>query len=199
MQYINRLIIKRLCEKSTSVLSAGFSNGARERRRIYKMQVSLKELGKNIDKVATMRRVTNGRMFSSKGLHFGQLRILEHIIQNEHCTQNDIAEKLNVSPASIALSTKRLQKAGMIRKAEDNENRRCNILTVTEKGLETVAYCRQELDLFEEKLFAGISDEELQILSGILDRLMKNCSFDKVDYYSLMQELHNREKGRKKC
>ena len=162
------------------------------------MQADLKDLAKNIDRVAAMRRVSMGRVFASEGLHFGQLRILEHIIQNERCTQNDIAEKLNVSPASIALSTKRLQKSGMIKKCEDNENRRCNILTVTEKGMSTVVHCRLELDLFEENLFAGLSDEELLVLSDILDRLLKNCSFDKVDFFSLMQELHHNGKGRKK-
>jgi DNA-binding MarR family transcriptional regulator len=163
------------------------------------MQGSLKELSKNLDKIAAMRRVSLWHVFAAQGLHFGQLGIIEHIIQNEGCTQNDIAEMLNVSPASIALSTKRLQKAGMIKKCEDNENRRCNILTVTEKGLATVAQCRSELDLFDEKLFSGVSENERLLLSDILDRLLKNFSYDKVDFFKLMHEIHEHKKGRKKC
>jgi len=162
------------------------------------MPVSLYDLSKSFDKVAAMRRVSLWHVFAAEGLHFGQLRILEHIIENERCTQNDIAEKLNVSPASIALSTKRLQKAGMIKKCEDVDNRRCNILTVTEKGLATSNQCRSELDLFDEKLFSGVSEEERALFLDILNRLLKNSSFDKVDYFKLMQELHSHEKGRKK-
>ncbi len=163
------------------------------------MQLSLTELGRNIDRVAMMRRVSIGRVFSSKGLHFSQLRILEHIIQNEGCTQNDIAEKLDVSPASIALSTKRLQKAGMLRKSEDNENRRCNVLTVTEKGMETLTNCRRDLELFDEKIFENISEEERLLLNGILERIIKNFSFDNDDFCSLIHELHKQKKGRRKC
>jgi Transcriptional regulators len=162
------------------------------------MRVTLKDLGMSLDRVAMMRRVSLGRVFASEGLHFGQLRILEYIIQNERCTQNDIAEELNVSPASIALSTKRLQKSGMIKKCEDNENRRCNILTVTEKGIQITENCIKELNLFEEKLFAGLSEEEQSLLYDILDRLIKNNSLDNVDYCSIMEELHNGKKGRKK-
>lgn len=163
------------------------------------MQNTIWDLGKALDRIAGVRRVSLWHVFADQGLHFGQLRILEHIIKNERCTQNDIAEKLNVSPASIALSTKRLQKAGMIKKVEDNQNRRCNILTVTEKGLETAAHCRHELDLFDEKMFAGISDNERLFLADILDRLLKNSSLDKAEFFKLMQDMHSSEKGRKKC
>ncbi len=163
------------------------------------MQISLTDLGKSIDRVAMMRRVSMGRVFGSRGLHFGQLRILEHIINNEGCTQNDIAEKLDVSPASIALSTKRLQKAGMLKKSEDNENRRCNILTVTEKGMETLECCRRDLDLFDEKIFDGINEDERIFLYDILERIIKNFSFENDDFSSLIQELHKQKKGRRKC
>lgn len=162
------------------------------------MQKTMGELSRAFDRIAAVRRVSLWHVFAEQGLHFGQLRILEHIIKNERCTQSDIAEKLDVSPASIALSTKRLQKTGMIKKAEDNNNRRCNILTVTEKGHETVVECRRELDLFDEKMFAGTSGEERLFLTNILERLLKNCTSDKVDVYKLMHDMHS-EKGRKKC
>ena len=47
------------------------------------MELELKELGLRIDKLALLRRVTLGRIFQAHGLHFGQLRLLEYIIEND--------------------------------------------------------------------------------------------------------------------
>ena len=92
------------------------------------------------------------------------------------CTQVEIAEELSVSPASIALSTKRLEKAGMIIKETDMDNLRCKRLSLTEKGLSVfkAGYTiRDEQDL---RLFKDFSPDELDKLNEFLDRLTLNLT-----------------------
>jgi len=154
------------------------------------MQIELKELGLRIDKLALLRRVSVGRTFHSQGLHFGQLRLLEFIIDNDGCTQVEVADYMGVSPASIALSTKRLSKAGMIEKHIDKDNLRRNILKITPRGLAVTQYCRQEFDLFDKKLFAGISGGEQELLFDILGRLLSNaCEGRDLDLHNLIKDM----------
>lgn len=160
------------------------------------MHIELKQLGLRIDKLALLRRVSVGRIFHSQGLHFGQLRLLEYIIDNNGCTQVDVADYMGVSPSSIALSTKRLSKAGMLEKSIDKDNLRRNILKITPKGLAVTQLCRQELNLFDQKLFSGISGEEQELLFDMLGRLILNAGEGKeLDLQSLirdMKEMHHK-------
>ena len=160
------------------------------------MELELKELGLRIDKLALLRRVTLGRIFQAHGLHFGQLRLLEYIIENDGCTQAEVAEYMGVSPASVALSTKRLSRAGMIEKRIDKDNLRRNVLRITPRGLEVTKRCRQEFDQYNERLFAGISPEEQKLLSDILGNLLlRACEGREPDMHALIKdikELHNR-------
>ena len=71
---------------------------------------------------------------AGSGLYDGQLPILECLIDCPGSTQIQLAERLAVTPASIAQSTKRLQRAGLIEKRVDENNLRCNRLYATESG-----------------------------------------------------------------
>mgnify|MGYP003506704792 CR=1 FL=1 len=44
------------------------------------------------------------------GLYYGQPMILEYIMNNNLCTQKDLAKSLHISPASVATSIKRKEK-----------------------------------------------------------------------------------------
>jgi len=150
----------------------------------------LKELGLRIDKLSLLRRVTLGRIFQKHGLHFGQLRLLEYIIENDGCTQAEVAEYMGVSPASVALSTKRLSRAGMIEKYSDKDNLRRNVLKITPRGLEVAKLCRQEFDQYNERLFAGISPEEQKALYEILGSLLAGaCEGREPDMHALIKDI----------
>ena len=75
-----------------------------------------------------------GKAASSLGLYFGQPSILEFILQNNNCTQKELAEHLHISPASVATTLKRMEKSGFIERIEDKSDTRKKRLTVTEKG-----------------------------------------------------------------
>lgn len=138
--------------------------------------VKLYEIGRRFSMLNLLRRIELHRATTDVGLHLGQLPVMEYIIRNEGCTQIEIADTLKVTPASIAISTKRLQKAGLIQKKTDENNLRCNKLSATQKGIELSQNCRDRFNEFDKKLFAGFSDQELLIMKDHLDRLMNNIA-----------------------
>lgn len=137
-----------------------------------------RELVWKLDKMFMVRRIMMNKMAGDAGLYMGQLPILAYISHNKNCTQKEIADWLGVSAASVALSTKRLQKQGFIEKTVDSENLRRNMLSVTEKGCETAYSHRRRAVEFDEKMLAGLSEEELVSLSHIMDVLIRNMTGD---------------------
>ena len=76
----------------------------------------------------------------------------------------------------MALSTKRLQKAGLIRKETDQENLRCNRLALTAKGNELMECGRQAFDRTDAKMMEGFTPQQMEVLADLLDKMICNLS-----------------------
>ena len=77
------------------------------------------------------------RLLADYGIHFGQPPLLVTLKkQGGSGNQSDLAKALNVSPAAIAVSLKRMEKAGMVRRITDPEDLRSNRVELTESGLQ---------------------------------------------------------------
>ena len=72
--------------------------------------MELHELMRKLHKLELVQQLAHRRGAQEHGLYFGQMPVLDFIAANPGCTQVQVADHLRVSPASIALSTKRLQK-----------------------------------------------------------------------------------------
>lgn len=161
------------------------------------MELPLYELGIRLDKLYLLRRVAVNHGAVEGDLYMGQLPILDYIIEHPGCTQKEVADYLQVTPASIALSTKRLQQAGLIQKEVDRENLRRNKLTVTDRGVAAKERFRVLMDSLDQKLFQDFSQEELAALKGLLDRMLNNISGGRHRSFS-RQEMFRLER-RAKC
>ena len=104
--------------------------------------------------------------------------ILSYLCSHENCTQAELAEHLQVSPASVAVSVRRMQKAGLIGRRTDSSDLRRNRIYVTELGKERNEMLRNAFEKIDDKLFSGFTDEDIARLNGYLDRLIKNLTGD---------------------
>lgn len=160
------------------------------------MSIKPSDLGTQLFKLSVLKRLTYNKMEDCQCLHFAQLPILEFIIANDDCTQKLIAEKMQVSPPSVATSTKRLQKAGLIEKKADKNNLRCNRLSATELGKHLAEKRRRQRDYTDELMFKGFSQEEMNQLAMLLDKAIMNLNngepddLDMVKIMSLHHHLH---------
>jgi DNA-binding MarR family transcriptional regulator len=86
-----------------------------------------------------------------------------------------LAEKMQVSPASVARTLKSLDKDGYIARCGGTDGR-CNEIAITEKGegvLEKSMHLFQGLDA---RCYAGFSPEEMQMMNGLLEKLLTNLN-----------------------
>lgn len=117
------------------------------------------------------------REFDSRhGLRFGQLPMLKYILTFDGCTQQEIAQRMHVSPASVAVSAKRMEREGLITRCQSESNARCNRLSLTEKGRELTLDCSAQMQAIDRAAYEGFSGEELESLNDMLGRIAVNLS-----------------------
>ena len=168
------------------------------------MKIKLKEIIGRLYKLDILRRGCIQEATADIGLYFGQLPILEYVIEHDRCTQKEIADAIHVTPASVAISTKRMQKAGLLEKTVSDQNLRSNQLAVTPKGRELSRRYRSKFDEVDQKMFAGFQEFELEQLSAYLDRLIMNISNEGTNDISMIaitalaQEIKKSERKAKR-
>ncbi|MBO5065837.1 MAG: MarR family transcriptional regulator [Clostridia bacterium] len=142
--------------------------------------MELRELVCELISISVIHRYRISKSASKVGLYFGQPRILEFIIENTDCTQKAVAKAMHISPASAAVTLKRLEKAGFITRRIDTADSRKNHLAVTQKGVDALKEFRKICDTTDEDMFKGFTDEERETLHRLLTRLHKNLDSENV-------------------
>lgn len=131
-----------------------------------------KQLVDMLENIHLLRHLFIRRISEKSPIHFGQVAIMKTIEQNENCTQATIAECLGVSPASVATSTKRLQKAGLVTKTVDEDNLRCKRLALTDEGRSAIESFNNIFREYDELIFKSFSEEEKNILMSFLEKIV---------------------------
>ncbi|MBQ8598435.1 MAG: MarR family transcriptional regulator [Lachnospiraceae bacterium] len=148
------------------------------------MQHRIIDLFRNVDR--SIKRSIEKKV-EGTGVYRSQHRMLMILGCHPEISQTELAEKLEISPAAVAVSLKKLEKSGYIsRQCNENDNR-VNDVTVTEKGRLTIEVSVEYFKEMESALMKDFTMEELQILESYFRRIIANGEA----YY---QDLLNQEK-----
>lgn len=145
-----------------------------------------------------VHRIYIQRAAAESGLYFGQPPILDYVSEHDQCTQADLADTLQVSAPSIATSVKRMQKAGLLKKISDENDLRCNRISLTDKGFQVSAKCRERFHEIDARMFNGFTREECEALCGYLDRMSKNISADEFSGKTMFALITTAEEEQKR-
>ena len=111
------------------------------------------------------------------GIHRGQHHILMVLSDKKgFATQKEIADYLHISTATVAVSMKKLEKSGYIKKLQDEEDLRYNKISLTEKGIDIVAQSRKTFEKLDSSLFTDFTDEEKEQIDKFLTRMTNNIN-----------------------
>ncbi|KAF2957752.1 hypothetical protein AS159_04885 [Thermotoga sp. Ku-13t] len=108
------------------------------------------------------------------GIHPGQPPMLMIVANHEGITQNRIAEELNVKPATVAIMLRRMERAGLIRREQDEKDRRLQRVYLTEKGKLYCDFLKQHSQSMETVITKGFTDPEKKQLESFLSRIITN-------------------------
>ncbi|EXG86245.1 transcriptional regulator [Clostridium sp. ASBs410] len=127
-------------------------------------------------RIMKLHRYILDERLKETGVYRSQHQILMMLADHSNVSQKEIAERLYVSTATIAVSVKKLEKGGYITRAVDQEDNRMNKLCLTEKGKHTVKHSRDFFHNVEERMFRDFTAEEMAAMGQFLDRVYDNLS-----------------------
>lgn len=121
------------------------------------------------------------------GVYRSQHRLLMILGKHPECSQTELAEMLDISSAAVAVSLKKLEKAGYVsRQCHENDNR-VNHVVITEEGWKVIDVSIRYFRELEEAFFKGFSEEDMKQLEKFFTHIIRNGE----DYY---QSLLKQEK-----
>ena len=86
-------------------------------------------------------------------------------------TQHDLVELFKVSGAYIAKLLRKFENHGYIARKEDPENRRKKLVKLTDEGIKKTDELIEIIQNWEDKVTAGISEDEIKTLKEILFKI----------------------------
>jgi DNA-binding MarR family transcriptional regulator len=138
----------------------------------------MKEILREIGMIARALDSISNIEFKEFNLTKGQYLYLIRICENPGIIQEKLAEMIKVDRTTTARAIKRLEVQGLIEKRDDRQNRKIKKLFPTEKGQSVYPFIRRENDYSNSVALAELSEEEVEILFNLLQKIRKSIELD---------------------
>jgi MarR family transcriptional regulator for hemolysin len=128
----------------------------------------------------TARAVTNAfeRAMAEAGGSASTWQVLLLIRSGEWGTQSSMAEAMGVTAATLTHHLNGLERAGLVRRWREDDNRRVQRVALTDEGAALFDRLREVAVAHDTRLRAHLSDAEVEQLAGLLERLAEGVSRD---------------------
>ncbi|MBQ4186823.1 MAG: MarR family transcriptional regulator [Firmicutes bacterium] len=150
---------------------------SRTKKEMELEQMQMNLIGKMI-LITKEHRTAVNRYVEKNDLQKSQHRlllVLSHLIEeSSNVSQRDLAESLNVTPAAVAVTLKKLEKNGIVSKTTSETDNRYNELSITEKGRQIVKDSKKAFRSTDMQIFKDFTTEEMEQLLSFLGRMEAN-------------------------
>ena len=108
------------------------------------------------------------------GIYRGQHQLLMYIAKHPNRSQIEIAEGLDLTPATVAVTIKKLVTAGYIKKQVDDRDNRFNKIELTEKAEAVIDESIRIFNAIDKCMLKDFSNDELDTLMDYMTRIQNN-------------------------
>lgn len=124
-------------------------------------------------------RMYYGRMqaqLAEVGLFRGQPPIMALLSKCDGLSQKELAQALHLSPATMTVTLKRMEKAGLIHRETDEHDQRILRVHLSEQGKLMFKKGEQQVNSVTSELLEGFSDNEQAMFYEYLHRVAQNMA-----------------------
>ena len=108
------------------------------------------------------------------GVYPGQPPMLLILNKKDGQSQKELADKLNLAPATITVMLKRMEKANLVVRKQDDEDQRISRVYISEEGKEICKKASRVMRNINEECFGNFTMEEKVILRRLLMQIRDN-------------------------
>jgi len=113
-------------------------------------------------------------------LNLTQIRIIIYLLnhQNDEVIQKDLEVETQLNKASITGSLDSLAQKGLISRIQAEDDKRKNIIVLTEKATSLKASLDENIEKINSKILNNVSEEDMNILYSTVDRIIENIKME---------------------
>lgn len=89
-------------------------------------------------------------------------------------SQRELSDAMRISPASVAVSLKSLERGGYVEKLPGEADQRRKAVRLTGKGREAMETCLQIFRAVDRQMFAGFTPAEMEQVRVFQQRMLRN-------------------------
>lgn len=89
-------------------------------------------------------------------------------------SQRELSDALRVSPASVAVSLKSLERGGYVEKLSDEKDQRRKAVRLTDKGRSALKTCFSIFQEVDRRMLDGFTPEEMEQVRAFHLRMLRN-------------------------
>ncbi len=108
------------------------------------------------------------------GVHPAHVPLFFIIQKNPGISQKDIAKTLAVSPATVAIMLRKMEKNGLVKRDVNLADRREYQVFLTKKSELIIKRLEGIIEKFEKISISSLSEDEVNILKAMLKKIIKN-------------------------
>ncbi|WP_223199317.1 MarR family winged helix-turn-helix transcriptional regulator [Solihabitans fulvus] len=123
----------------------------------------------------------NDRRLRPLGLTFAQMPVLVALSKTGALPQKELAVLARIEQPSMAQLLARMERDGLIRRTPAQHDRRVSLISLTESGLAKLTQVRSALFETNDQALRGFSTAEVDLLLGLLNRLVDNLDESPAD------------------
>jgi MarR family transcriptional regulator for hemolysin len=100
--------------------------------------------------------------------------VLLNLKTRQLASQRELAEAVGIREATLTHHLNAMEADGLITRRRDTANRRLHVVELSETGEAAFLRLRDAAIAFDARLRRGITDQEIALVEGVLDRLAGN-------------------------
>jgi DNA-binding MarR family transcriptional regulator len=140
------------------------------------MQNEKDTIGALLPQVCRLHHDRARTLFNTLGLYRGQPPLLFALWEQDGLAHSELADRLQVSAATITKMVQRMERAGFVACRPDPDDQRVSHVYLSDAGLAVQANVRQVFGTFEEETLAGFTLEERVLLRRFLLHIRDNLA-----------------------
>lgn len=145
-----------------------------------------------IHQVAHLAKYQALKEMESCGLKPNQAGILFILRTEGGLSQRELARKMGVTPPSMTVALKKLEKQGYILREQDAKDQRITRIQISDQGRNCLEGLQSMMRNLEDGLYEGISREERKELKRIMlkmrENILKYKGFQGLDMCEIMEK-----------
>ncbi len=126
--------------------------------------------------VAHLQLLQAYNLLDELGVHPKQVPTLMALKNHEGISQRELVDLLRVKAPTVAVTVKRLERAGYVKRGGDETDQRVNRIYLTEYGKQIVEQIPSRMKQVEQEILKGMTPEELLLMRRLLLQMRENLT-----------------------